>query len=104
MDVKDSLDITRGDTLGLYASSEWAKRGFCTRCGSSLFWQSADAKQTCVSYAALELADGDKEKLRLASEIYIDHQPEFTRFKQDCPRLTEADFLTLLGIHPEPAN
>ncbi|XBS71414.1 GFA family protein [Acerihabitans sp. KWT182] len=98
LDVKDSLEITQGESLGLYASSEWAKRGFCTRCGSSLFWQSADGKQTCVSYAALELSEEDREQLLLASEIYTDNQPDFTRFKQEGARLTEADFLKSLGM------
>ncbi|WP_243701569.1 GFA family protein [Sodalis ligni] len=98
LDVKDSLEITQGESLGLYASSEWARRGFCTHCGSSLFWQSADGQQACVSYAALELTDKDREELLLASEIYINEQPDFTRFKQEGARLTEADFLKSLGI------
>ncbi|MEP5155452.1 GFA family protein [Planktotalea sp.] len=34
-----ALKITKDETLAWYQSSPEAKRGFCNRCGSSLFWQ-----------------------------------------------------------------
>jgi hypothetical protein len=36
------LEITAQETLAWYQSSEKAARGFCNRCGSSLFWQHED--------------------------------------------------------------
>lgn len=36
------LDITQSATLRWYASSPKAERGFCSTCGSSLFWRHAD--------------------------------------------------------------
>lgn len=38
----DQLSLTKTDTLTWYASSPGAKRGFCNRCGSSLFWKHED--------------------------------------------------------------
>lgn len=38
----DQLEITRDDTLVWYQSSPKAQRGFCSRCGSSLFWRHED--------------------------------------------------------------
>lgn len=36
------LRITADETLAWFQSSPKAKRGFCTRCGASLFWQHDD--------------------------------------------------------------
>ncbi|WP_299672093.1 GFA family protein [uncultured Roseobacter sp.] len=36
------LDVTKDDTLAWYQSSPGAHRGFCNRCGSSLFWRHVD--------------------------------------------------------------
>ncbi|MEO0401651.1 MAG: GFA family protein [Pseudomonadota bacterium] len=36
------LTITSDATLAYYESSPGARRGFCNRCGSSLFWQHDD--------------------------------------------------------------
>ncbi|MEL7454438.1 MAG: GFA family protein, partial [Pseudomonadota bacterium] len=38
-ELQGELIIESGPSLAWYASSKEAKRGFCTRCGSSLFWQ-----------------------------------------------------------------
>lgn len=38
----DQLEMMREDTLVWYQSSPKAQRGFCSRCGSSLFWRHDD--------------------------------------------------------------
>lgn len=38
----DALTITKDDGLTWFQSSEKAQRGFCNRCGSSLFWRHED--------------------------------------------------------------
>jgi hypothetical protein len=35
----DQFKLLADSTLAWYASSDQARRGFCNRCGSSLFWQ-----------------------------------------------------------------
>jgi hypothetical protein len=35
----ENLKFTRDDGLVWFTSSEWAKRGFCNQCGSSLFYR-----------------------------------------------------------------
>ena len=36
---RENLTITRDEGLKWYRSSDWARRGFCANCGSSLFWE-----------------------------------------------------------------
>ena len=43
------LTFQAEETLGWYRSSEWAERGFCSRCGSSLFYRRRDPKNDSCS-------------------------------------------------------
>lgn len=55
----EQLTITKGDTLQWYRSSPPAERGFCNRCGSSLFWRHDDDKgATSVMSGALDGTTG----------------------------------------------
>jgi len=94
--AKGRLVEDRG--LAWYASSEWARRGFCRECGTSLFYQlvGSDAPDWIVSVEALD----DAEDLSIGSHIYIDAKPRRYDFADDAPRLTEAEFLASMGITP----
>lgn len=38
----DSLKFLKDQNLSIYASSDWAERGFCNHCGTVLFWRMKD--------------------------------------------------------------
>jgi hypothetical protein len=78
--------------IGRYDSSEWAERGFCTRCGSHLFYR---LKARDHYYLWLGAFD-DPSPFRLAGEIYVDEKPAGYAFAGDHPRLTGAQFLASL--------
>jgi hypothetical protein len=81
------------DNLVRFASSDWAERGFCRRCGSSLFYylKSDDKYSLCVG------AFDDPSPFVLAGEIYVDHKPRGYAFAGDLERLTEAQVLAKYG-------
>ncbi|MGC1505950.1 MAG: GFA family protein [Sulfitobacter sp.] len=55
----DQLKITNDESLQWYQSSPQAQRGFCNRCGSSLFWRhEADNGATSVMSGTLDGATG----------------------------------------------
>lgn len=89
------------DAIKTYASSDWAERGFCGTCGSSLFWRlTAEGPMQgmlSLSGGALDTLEG----IRLTSEIYIDHKPAGHDFAGDHMRMTEAELLASMGITPE---
>lgn len=69
----DNLHITSDETLTWYQSSPKARRGFCNRCGSSLFWRHKDdTGATSVMTGTLDGATG----ISTAQHI-------FTAFKGD---------------------
>lgn len=88
---------TGEDHIGLYASSEWAERGFCKICGSSLFWRlTADGPaKGMVSLSAGTL--DDMNDLPLKTEIYIDHKPNGYAFAGDTQKMTEAEVMAMFA-------
>jgi hypothetical protein len=56
--ANDGLNITRSDTLAWFLSSPAARRGFCTTCGSSLFWQTDGQDTTSIGAGTIDGATG----------------------------------------------
>jgi hypothetical protein len=84
-----SVVLESSEQLVRYASSEWAERGFCRACGSSLFY----FLKPTQSYTMCVGAFDDAASFRLVREIFVDHQPEGYAFMGERPRLTEAQIL-----------
>lgn len=82
--------------LTWYQGTPWAQRGFCSRCGASLFWRFAQEPEgmLIVSVDALE----DAGDFTLDRHIYSDARPDRYDFADDCPRVTEAELMKELGL------
>jgi len=59
--------------LKWYASSDKARRGFCRRCGSSLFWDAHGSELLRIAAGTLDQPTG----LRTAAHIYIADQGDY---------------------------
>lgn len=53
-----ALTLTATDGLAWYHASDIAKRGFCNRCGSTLFWQHLDEDKLSISMSAFDTPTG----------------------------------------------
>ena len=84
--------------LRWYRGSKWAERGFCSRCGSSLFWRLAEDPDAMLA-VSVEAFD-ESDDLKLGRHIYVDAKPSRYEFDDDRPRVTEAQLLAELGITP----
>ena len=56
-DVPSARDIQWQGLPATVRASDRATRGFCARCGSTLFWQ-ADGKEPALSHGAMDDASG----------------------------------------------
>jgi len=79
--------------LGRFRSSPWAERGFCTRCGTSLFYRLEAADRYTLWLGAFD----DQTPFELAGEIYVDEKPSSYALAGDHPRMTGEEFLASLG-------
>lgn len=75
--------------LRTFDSSEWASRGFCSKCGSGLFYYLKPAGSYAMSVGAFD----DAAAFRMVGEIYVDHKPPGYEFAGDLEKQTEEEVL-----------
>jgi hypothetical protein len=61
------LILLRAQGLRWYASSDWARRGFCAQCGSNLFWDPLNESYVSIMAGTLDDARG----LTAAGHIFV---------------------------------
>ncbi len=89
----DAVKILSDTDLTWYESSEWAKRGFCKVCGSSLFYRLKQVEDFwAVCAGSLNLPSG----LSLNKEIFIDEKSDMFELSGDHDRLTGQEFFASL--------
>lgn len=87
----DGLVFDSDETLTTYKSSAWAERGFCGRCGSSLFYRVTLAgPMQGVWHLGLGALD-DGNGVALTGEIYIDRKPDGYHFAEKTHQMTQAE-------------
>ena len=68
---RTALRLVAEDTLAWYASSDRARRGFCARCGSGLFWDALDGgPRITVTVGSLD----DPSGLHVDRHIFVDQK------------------------------
>jgi len=72
-----------------FDSSEWAERGFCTHCGSHLFYRLKAQDHYILCLGAFD----DPTPFSLTGEIFIDEKPAAYDLAGEHQRLTGAEFL-----------
>lgn len=77
-----------------YASSDWAERGFCGKCGSNLFFRYLPEDNYSVTAGLFP----DEALEPLAEEIFIDEKPEYYDFAGDRERLTGAEVMAKFDV------
>ncbi|MCA0929292.1 GFA family protein [Ruegeria profundi] len=79
---EDNLSFTAQETLGWYHASDIAKRGFCSACGSFLFWQHNDEETIAISVGSLDEPTG----LKLAQHIFVADKGDYYDIMDDLPQ------------------
>ena len=83
-EIKSNLDeslITRFD------SSEWAQRGFCSQCGTHLFYylKPANHYHFPIGFFNTEV------EFNMTHQIFVDEKPEYYSFSNDTKNMTGAE-------------
>ena len=84
----DGIEITKGeDSVGWYKSSDWAERGFCKTCGSTLFYRLLDGGLIMGESGSFDMPKG----LKITEHYFIDEKPDYYDVTDDAPKLTGAE-------------
>lgn len=76
------LEIVRSEGLAWFQISRSARRGFCSRCGSGLFWQLQGQDATGIIAGSLD----EPGELRTIGHIFVAEKPAYTEICDDLPR------------------
>ncbi len=89
----DGVSFDGAEHIKTFQSSEWAERGFCSVCGSSLFYRMPETGMTMMALGAFD----EQDQFDLAGEIFVDEKPAGYNFAGDHERLTAAEFMASIG-------
>lgn len=79
--------LIEGSDHRSYASSEWAERGFCSRCGTHLYYLLKQNNEYVIPAGLL--ADLDLQEL--SKEIFVDEKPNYYCFGNQTTSMTGAE-------------
>ena len=75
-------ELSISGTVTWYAASETAKRGFCPRCGSFVFWAAHDEDTMSFALGALDQPTG----LRLEKHIFVADKGDYYDIADGVPQ------------------
>ena len=75
-------DVTINGPVSWYEASKMAKRGFCPKCGSFLFWKAHDEDDLSFSLGALDEPTG----LNLACHIFVADKGDYYEIADELPQ------------------
>jgi hypothetical protein len=78
---RKDLHFKSAETLQWYQSSPTARRGFCGKCGSQLFWEATGQTSISVVAGALDLPTG----LRAERHIFTAHKGDYYEISDGLP-------------------
>jgi hypothetical protein len=93
VDCKDDIEITGSENISTFASSEWAERGFCSRCGTHLFYRLKQNNQHIIPAGLFGL---DAE-LNFDHQIFIDEKPGYYCFSNETKDMTGEEVFALFS-------
>jgi len=90
---KADISIVRDNGLTWYATSGRARRGFCRKCGSSLFWEPIAQDATGIVAGGLDQPTG----LKTMGHTFLGEKADFYDLTDDLPKFDGSSDGTLPG-------
>lgn len=90
----EAFQVTEGeDVLTVFESSEWAVRGFCSKCGSNIYYHAVAHGGPSVAMGTLD----DTAGLVVSKQFFIDEKPEGFSLAESTATLTRAEIMKMFG-------
>jgi hypothetical protein len=79
---RSALHLVEARGLRWYASSTFARRGFCAECGGSLFWERPAGDLISIAAGTLDAPTG----LRTTLQIFVEDAGDYYTIRADVPQ------------------
>ena len=94
IDCGDSLKMSNEASVVRFQSSEWAERGFCSKCGTHLFYFLKPNNQYHLPAGLL----GIEAEYKFSHQIFIEEKPEYYDFSNDTENMTGAELFAQFEV------
>ncbi len=81
------VEIEGGDQITWFRASDAAERGFCSACGSHLFWRSLHDDDMGILAASIDEPTG----IRMARHIYVKDKGDYYEITDGLPQFGAGD-------------
>jgi len=85
--AKAGLEVTGEKDITWYHASAEARRGFCSKCGSQLFWEQEDSANTSIAAGAFDPLSG----LKTVGNIFVADKPDYYEISDGLPAFSRGD-------------
>lgn len=86
-----SVQFEGEENIRVYDSSEWGERGFCSKCGSSLFYRVKENGSTGIAAGLIDNMSG----FSMIAQVCIDDKPPYYSFAEKTREITCAEMFAL---------
>jgi hypothetical protein len=93
VDCNTEVTISGEEYVSSYASSEWAERGFCSHCGTHLFYKLKQKNQYIIPVGLFN----DTSKLNFDHQIFIEEKPDYYSFANETKNMTGEEVFALFS-------
>ena len=80
--LEESITYKSKNTLKWFSSSTKAKRGFCNKCGASIFFKRNNSRAVSISAGLLR----NPSKLKTISHIYVKNKRDYYKILDKLPK------------------
>jgi len=89
-----SYEVNKGHKqIKTFESSEWAERGFCSDCGTHLFYHLKATNEYVVPLGLFQI----ENEFAFKEQIFIDQKPSSYSFSNQTEKLTEQEVFDKFG-------
>ena len=85
----DNFTIEGEDAVSVYASSNWAERAFCSKCGSNLWYRFTPTGNRTFLAGLFDLPEG----MGIKHQIFVDEKPDWYDLAQESPMKTGPEII-----------
>lgn len=97
IDCGSAVSFEGKEHISVFDSSEWAERGFCSKCGSHLFYRLKQNDQYIMPIGLF----GNAEGIVFDHQVFIDEKPAYYSFADDTKNMTGAELFAQFSTPPE---
>ena len=87
VDCGTDVQFEGEENVAVFDSSEWAERGFCSKCGTHLFYRLKSSGQVIMSAGLFD----DQTGFTFDHQVFIDEKPDYYAFANETHDMTGAE-------------